>query len=132
MRRDVNAGVPQWSILGPLLFVVYINDLSHGLNSNPKLFADDTSLFFEIHDVSLSQIDLNEDLKKINNWACQWEMSFNPDPSKKSQQKVFTQKINNVLQPNLTSKNVNVGLICSQKHLGIFLDLSFNEHIKQF
>ena len=69
--RDVNAGAPQGSILGPLLFVVYINYLSNGLNSNPKLFADDTSLFPEIHDVSLSQIDLNEDLNKINNWACQ-------------------------------------------------------------
>ena len=82
--RDVNAGVPQGSILGPLLNVVYINDLSNDLNSNPKLFADDTSLFYEIHDVSLSQTDLNEDLDKVKNWACQWKMSFNSDPSKKA------------------------------------------------
>ena len=82
--RDVNAGAPQGSILGPLLNVVYINDLSNDLNSNPKLFADDTSLFYEIHDVSLSQTDLNEDLDKVKNWAYQWKMSFNPDPSKKA------------------------------------------------
>ena len=69
--RDVNAGAPQGSILGPLLFAVDINHLSNGLNSNPKLFADDTSLFPEIHDVSLSQFNLNEDLNKINNWAWQ-------------------------------------------------------------
>ena len=75
--RDVNAGVPQGSILGPLFFLVYINDLANGLKSNPKLFADDTSLFSVIHDVNLSQIDLNEDLDKINNWAYQWKMSFN-------------------------------------------------------
>ena len=55
--KDVTAGVPQRSILG-LLFLVYINDLSNGLKSNPKLFADDTSLFSVIHDVNSSQIDL--------------------------------------------------------------------------
>ena len=59
--RDVNAGVPQGSILGRLLFLVYINDLSNALKSNPKLFADDTSLFSVIHDVNSSQIDLNKD-----------------------------------------------------------------------
>ena len=52
-------------------------------------------------------------------------MSFNPDPSKKAQQKVFTWKVNNVLHPTLTSKNVDVGQICSQKHLGMFLDFKF-------
>ena len=58
--RDVNADVPEGSILGPLLVLVYINDLSNGLKSNPKFFADDTSLFSVIHDVNSSQIDLNE------------------------------------------------------------------------
>ena len=69
--RDVNVGVSQGSILEPLLFLVYINDLSNGLKSNPKLFADGTSLFSVIHDVNLSQIDLNEYLDKINNLAFQ-------------------------------------------------------------
>ena len=69
--KDVTAGVPQGLILGRLLFLVYINDLSNGLKSNPKLFADDTSLFSVILDVNSSQIDLNEDLDKINNWAYQ-------------------------------------------------------------
>ena len=47
----VNADVPQGSILGPLLSLVYINDLADGLSSNAKLFANDTSLFLVIHDV---------------------------------------------------------------------------------
>ena len=75
--RDVNAGVPEGSILGPLPFLGYINDLSNGLKSNPKLFADDTFLFSVIHDVNSSQIDLIENLDKINNWKYQWKISFN-------------------------------------------------------
>ena len=67
----VNAGVPQESILGPLLFLVYINDLADGLSSNAKLFADDTSLFSVIHDVDTSANELNNDLYQINKWAFQ-------------------------------------------------------------
>ena len=68
------AGVSQGSILGPLLFLVYINDLSTGLSSNPRLFADDTSLFSVVHDRTTSANELNNDLLKIKSWAYQWKI----------------------------------------------------------
>ena len=63
---DVNAGVPQGSILGPLLFLIYINNLANGFSSNAKLFADDTSLFSVVHNPNTTAKDLNNDLVKIS------------------------------------------------------------------
>ena len=78
----VEAGVPQGSILGLLLLLSYINDLSENLASNPKLCADDTSLCPVVENVDASNIDLSSDLKKIGEWKFQWKMDFNPDPIK--------------------------------------------------
>ena len=65
-QASVTAGVPQGSILGPLFFLIFLNDLSDNLVSNPKLFADDTSLFSVVQDTTLSANNLNDDLEKIN------------------------------------------------------------------
>ena len=105
----VEAGVPQNSILGPLLFLIYINDLSENLASNPKLFADDTSLFSVVKNVDTSNNDLNNDLKKIGEWAFQWKMSFNPDPSKQAQELIFCRKVPTTNHPPLFF-NENVAL----------------------
>ena len=97
----VNADVLQGSILGPLLFLIYINDLPKGLQSNPKLFADDTFLFSRIHDITTSAVNLKNDLTKISEWAVQWKINFNPDPSKQAQEFLFSRKTSSKLYPSL-------------------------------
>ena len=63
---DILAGVLQGSILEPLLFFIYISDLSNDIKSKYKLFADDTSLFSEVHYIDTSANNLNRDLQKIS------------------------------------------------------------------
>ena len=65
----MKAGVPQGSILGPIFFFIYINDLPEGLTSVAKLFADKTSLFSVVHDPKTTSLSLNEDFLKINQWT---------------------------------------------------------------
>ena len=129
---DVKVGVPQGSILGPLLFLIYINDLPNGLNSNVKLFADDTSLFSVFHNTTDSANLLNSDLSKINEWPLQWKMSFNPDPIKQAQEIIFSRKTSKRNHPGLTFNNNIVNLTTKHKHLGMIFDskLSFDEHLK--
>ena len=124
----VEADVPQGSILGPLLFLFYINDLPQGLRCNAKLFADDTSLFSTITSPEISSSDLNEDLLKITQWACQWKMAFYPDITKQAQEVIFSRK---KIVTSLYFNNAQIQRLSVQKHLGLFLDekLSFLEHI---
>ena len=83
--------VPQGSVLDPLLFLIYINDLPTGLKSNVKLFANDTSLFSVIYNITESANILNSDLSKTDEWALQWKMSFYSDPTKQAQEIIHIQ-----------------------------------------
>ena len=104
----MNAGVLQGSILGPLLFLVYINDLSTGLSSNPRLFANDTSLLSIVHDRNTFANELNNDLLLIRIWTFQWKMSFNPDLSKQTEKVIFSRKIKKPNHPELIINNITV------------------------
>ena len=90
--RKINSGVPQESVLGPLLFLIFINDLPDGIASLCKSFADDTSLFSKVYDIDISAKELNSDLENISKWAFQWKMQFNPDPNKQANEVYFSKK----------------------------------------
>ena len=128
----VNAGVPQGSILGTLLLLRYINDFSDGLKSKCNLFADDTSLFSEIHDINTSATDLHVDLEKIGDWAFKWNMNFNPEPNKQTEEIIFSRKKTASPHPVVYFDNKPVKSSQLQKYLGTMFDsnISYQHHIK--
>ena len=93
----IKAGVPQGSILGPLLFLIYINDIVENISSSIRLFAGDTSLYIIVNDPLDVAITLNIDLSRVNAWATKWLVSFNPA---KSESVTFSRKVNQPYHPS--------------------------------
>ena len=122
---DVKAGVPQGSILGPLFFLIYINDLSENLKSTVKLFADDTSIFHVVKDPNTSAEILNHDLTRISHSAYRWKMSFNPNPSKQAQEVLFSNNIMKTNHPNIIFNGNTAQKSANQKHFGLILEECF-------
>ena len=116
-----------------LLFLIYVNDLPNGLKSECKLFADNTSLFSIIHDISTSARDTNNDLLTlISNWAFQWKTSFNPDPCKQTQKIIFSIKKTKSSHPIVYFNNIPLSSTSVHKHLGMLHEdkLSYEHHLK--
>ena len=119
--RKINSGVPQGSVLGPPLFLIYINDLQDGIMSICKTFADNTSLFSKIINTRNSQNTLNSDLEIIKNWMYQWKMQFNPDPKKQANEVIFSRESNRCTYPPVTFSNNIIATCPHQKQLGVVL-----------
>lgn len=124
----IEAGVPQGSILGPLLFVVFINDIVKEIQANIKLFADDTSLFHSIIDSHITQALLNRDLQKISEWAAQWLMIFNV---LKNESMTLSLRNNPPLQPPLYFNGTPLKEVTQHTHLGITFSskMSWKPHV---
>ena len=122
------SGVPQGTVLGPLLFLTYINDLPNNINSSIRLFADDCVLYREIKNEIDSQ-ELQKDLNSLMKWECDWQMNFNP-------KKCFVMRLTHAR--HMTRFNYILGHKSLQEtdnhpYLGVHItnDLTWNKHIHQ-
>ena len=114
--ENVTSGVPQGSVLGPLLFLIFINDLDNGINSNMLKFADDTKLYRGINSIEDS-VMLQEDLDRLIEWSNLWQMSFNVSKCKVMHigSSEYTYSMN----------NSNLEVVSEEKDLGVIFTDSF-------
>ena len=123
----LKAGVPQGSVLGPLLFLLFINDIADDVNSLVRLFADDSSLMYSSVDPNEIESHLNVDLTVLENWAKVWLVDFNPQ---KTEYMIFSFRKN--IEPiNLKFQSKAIKLVENHKHLGITFsnDCKWSQHI---
>ena len=111
---DVTSGVPQGSVLGPLLFLLFINDLGININKSTTAlkFADDTKLFGICNNES-DYLKLQENVSKLESWALEWQMKFNVDKCTamhigSSNKKCSYQLGNSLLESTDTQKGLGI------------------------
>ena len=124
----VTTGVPQGSILGPILFIIYINDLINCCpDLKPIIYADDTTLYFTYKDANAIEDVMNNKLKKIVEWLQLNKLSLN---AQKTKMMVFQKKKSPSVTPKLSINNTSIDLVDEFNFLGIMLDktLTFKPH----
>ena len=126
-KAPVTSGVPQGSVLGPSLFLVYINDLPEGLSSVVRLFADDTIVYRCIKSVN-DCYALEEDLLRLEKWEEAWQMGFNVD---KCSVLTISKKKNLIIHPYTLHQHKLERVQCA-RYLGVEIshNLSWRNHIE--
>ena len=126
----IQAGVPQGSILGPLLFLIYIDDIIDDIESEIFLFADDTSLLEKITNPALSFNKINRDLTKLHNWSKQWLVNFNPTKTKYI---VFSKKLHSPDYPPLQIGGEQLQRVRTHKQLGVIFNesMTWEDHVNE-
>ena len=112
-EKCLTAGVPQGSVLGPLLFLIYVNDIADSLASVTRLFADDSSLAVSSRDKNYIERTINNDLDIISTWAKQWLIQFN---AAKTEVMYFSLSRNNNDAPDIYFQNTLLSFVHSHKH----------------
>ena len=131
-NRALTCGVPQGTILGPLLFLLYINDLPNCLShSQPRMFADDTHLTYADNDIAKIELNLTNDLESIREWLIVNKLTLNMSKTEfmviGSRQRLYT--FDNA--PVLTIEGAPIKQVKSTKSLGLHIDehLSWSVHV---
>ena len=127
--QQIKAGVPQGSNLGPLLFLVFINDIVYVIrHCQIRLFADDTCLYISVDNRDDAAEKLNSDLANVQSWANQWLINFSPSKTKTL---LISNKTTPNAHPDLSLQGHIISSVPQHKHLGIVLshNLRWNAHI---
>ena len=111
----IETRVPQGSVIGLLLFLVYINDIAESLLRLTSLFADDSSLFYSAATIKVIEGIINHDLRVLVSWAAQWLINFNP---LKTEVMLFTLRFIESL-PNIIIDGTLIKFVTEHKHLGL-------------